>query len=276
MTNVVSIGKPSLLAHPRDVTGTHVNQCNATHAQSCFVRHVRRMQIFHHPFTAILSAPSCSGKSTLAYNIIKHSDSLVSVPFDVVLVLFRTWQPLYDQMRRELPIPVHFFEHAFPGPLKDLVAGFQAPVILIDDGLCPANRRDVEDLFTRESHHLGTSVILLTQSLFDAKQPTLRLCHRNTKILIVFGCPRDQGSLRTLVFQMHPDKRKANLLLSTMEDILKEPYRYIMMDFQPTCPAIQRYKTDILSEHPTVFTFPAETKPPLDLHGNPQSFMRCH
>ena len=137
-----------------------------------------------------------------------------------------------------------------------MLTSTQFPVILIDDGLCPENQREIQDFFTRQSHHLGVSVILLTQSIFDARDPTLRICHRNAKILILFGCPRDQGSLRTLVYQMHPDKRKAQLLLSTMEDVLREPYSYIMIDFQPQNPVEQRYKTNILSETPLVFTFP--------------------
>ena len=218
------------------------------------------MKIFHHPFTAILSAPSCSGKSTLAFNIIQQSASLVSVPFDALIVLYRSWQPLYDRMRSELQIPVFFYERQFPEPMKTLLTGFQSPVILIDDGLCTENRSDVQDLFTRESHHLNVSVILLTQSLFDSKDPTLRVCHRNAKILILFGCPRDKGSLRTLVFQIHPDKHKARLLLSTLDDVLAVPYSYIMMDFQAYCPIEERYKTNILSESPVVYTFPASSR----------------
>lgn len=178
--------------------------------------------VFHHPFTAIISAPSCSGKSTLAFNIIRQSSELVANTqgrgFDSVFVLYRSWQPLYDQMQKELLIPVYFFEKSFPETLSDMLTSTQFPVILIDDGLCPENQREIQDFFTRQSHHLGVSVILLTQSIFDARDPTLRICHRNAKILILFGCPRDQGSLRTLVYQMHPDKRKAQLLLSTMEE----------------------------------------------------------
>ena len=217
----------------------------------------RMIPLFHHPFTAIFTAPSNSGKSTLAYNIIKNSAELVNTPFDSVFVLYRSWQPLYDQMKRDFTIPIHFFERTFPEPLKTLLMEVQTPVILIDDGLDKENQRDVQDLFTRHSHHLGVSVILLTQSVFDSKDPTLRICHRNTKILIVFGCPRDQGSLRTLVYQMHPDRQKAQYLLKTMDENLQKPYSYIMMDFQPTCPFEHRYKTNILSEYPLVFSFPA-------------------
>ena len=119
--------------------------------------------VFHHPFTAIISAPSCSGKSTLAFNIIRHSSELVTNTqrqgFDAVFVLYRSWQPLYEQMRKELHIPIHFFEKTFPDTMTEMLSSARFPVILIDDGLCPENQREIQDLFTRQSHHLGVSVI---------------------------------------------------------------------------------------------------------------------
>ena len=248
--------------------------------------------ILHHPFTAIIAAPSCSGKSTLVFNIIRQSSQLL-VPsttsaaesreattttpaiirkrreggggggFDAVFIIYRSWQPLYEEMQKELGpfMSINFFEKTFPpnySSLSDLLecSGASCPLIVIDDGLSTENQREIQDLFTRHSHHLRVSVILLTQSIFDAREPTLRLCHRNAKILILFSCPRDQGSLRTLVYQMHPDKKKAQLLLKTMEEILQKPYSYIMIDFQQECPVEQRYKTNILSESPLIFTFP--------------------
>lgn len=222
--------------------------------------------VFIHPFSLIIAAPSNSGKSTLAYNILKHSSQLVGFPhdagigFDSVWILYRSYQPLYDQMKRELGIPVFLFEKTIPDDLETLLktSASRYPVVIVDDGICPENQTLVQDLFCRLGHHLSLSVILITQSLFDCKNSTLRICHRNTKGLIIFSCPRDQGSIRTLIHQMMPDRKKAQTLLTTVERELDKPYQYMLFDFQSSCPANQRFKTNLLGEngpYPISFVF---------------------
>lgn len=228
------------------------------------------MHIFKHPFSLILASPSNGGKSTLVYNIIKNSKDVVEHTngkgFDSVWVLYRSYQPLYDRMKQELHIPVYLFEKTLPADLETLLSRTHSkfPVVIVDDGLCPENQDLVLDLFCRLGHHLAVSVILITQSIFDCKNPGLRICHRNTKNLIIFGCPRDQGSLRTLIHQMIPDHKKAKLLLETIEQELEKPYRYVLFDYNPMCPVSQRYKTNILCEnepHPIALTFQSYKKP---------------
>lgn len=212
--------------------------------------------MFEHPFSLIMSSPSNGGKSTLAYKIIKNSDKLVTNTnndkgFDSVWVLYRSYQPLYNQMKRELSVPVYLCEKTLPGDLGSLLERTRSkcPVVLIDDGLCSENRELVEDLFCRLGHHLSVSTILICQTLFDSKNSTLRICHRNAKALIIFACPRDQGSLRTLIYQMVPDRKKGKLLLEAIEKELEKPYNYVMFDFHPSCPTNERYKTNILCEN---------------------------
>ena len=219
------------------------------------------LPLFVHPFSLIIAGPSNCGKSTLAFELIKNSRYLVektdSGGFDAVFVLYRSMQPLYTRLQTELDIPVFLFQHKLPEKLEVLLQGTKHPIILIDDGITPQNQDLVRDLFCRLGHHLGISVILITQSLFDSKNDTLRLCHRNTKGLIVFGCPRDLGSLRTLIWQMMPDRKKGRQLLQEIESVLETPYRYCLFDFQPSCPANQRFKTNIVgeTEYPIAFVF---------------------
>ena len=218
--------------------------------------------VLQHPFTLILAAPSSSGKSHLAYNIIKYSKYLVDktegAGFDVVFVIYKSYQPLYDRMKQELNIPVYFYEKTLPEDLETLKGTFKCPLVLIDDGFCPENQSFIQDLFIRLGHHLSVSVILICQSLFDASNPTLRICHRNTKALIIFACPRDQGTLRTLVHQMLPCRQKAKQLIITLDRELQKPYNYVMFDFHPMCHPDQRFKTNILCErepYPVALTF---------------------
>ena len=209
--------------------------------------------VLKHPFSLIMASPSNGGKSTLAFNLIKHSKYLVDntegIGFDVVFVIYKSHQPLYDRMKEELGIPVYFYEKTLPPEdLETFSQTFKYPLILIDDGFCSENQSFIQDLFIRLGHHLSISVILICQSLFDAGNPSLRICHRNTKALIVFACPRDQGTLRTLVHQMLPCRKKAQQLITSLDRELQKPYNYVMFDFHPMCPQDRRFKTNILCE----------------------------
>lgn len=211
------------------------------------------LPIFHHPFSAIVSAPSNSGKSTLVYKIIKNSDKLVASTdgrgFDSIWLVFRSYQPLYEKMKAESKVPIFLFEKNIPDFEPMLVqSGSKFPVVIIDDGICPDNESFVRDLFCRLGHHLSVSVFLINQSIFDSKNSTLRICHRNAKALIIFGCPRDQGSLRTLIFQMTPDRKRAQTALQGLQKELEQPYAYVMIDFQTGCPPDLRFKTNLLCE----------------------------
>ena len=208
------------------------------------------LPVFTAPVSLIFVGPSNCGKTTLAFNLIKHSKELFvnNRGFDSVWVLYRSMQPLYTRMKEELDIPVHLFHKKFPEKLELLLNDTKHPLVLIDDGLCPSNESLIRDLYCRLGHHLGVSVILITQSLFENKSDTLRICHRNTKGLILFGCPRDLGSLRILISQMTPDRKKGRVLMQEIEQVLEEPYRYIFFDFQASCPARLRYKTNLVGE----------------------------
>jgi hypothetical protein len=211
------------------------------------------LPVLEHPFSAIVTAPSSSGKSTLVFNIIKNSSQLVANTygrgFDSLWVIYRSMQPLYERIKAELGIPVYLFEKTIPD-FEILLnqSGSKLPVVVIDDGICIENEVLVSDLFCRVGHHLGVSVFLINQSLFDSKNSTLRLCHKNTKVLILFGCARDQTSLRILIHQMISDRKRALLTLETLQKELEKPYAYVMIDYQITCPRDLRFKTNLLCE----------------------------
>ena len=63
--------------------------------------------VFRAPFSSIIVGPSQCGKSTLVENIIQHSDRIVEraddggtgQKFDLVMIIFKTWQELYDRLQ---------------------------------------------------------------------------------------------------------------------------------------------------------------------------------
>ena len=203
--------------------------------------------VFRHPVTCIVSAPSNSGKSSLVFDIIHNSARLVEGgPFDACFVIYKSWQPLYETVKKKVP-NVFFFEKQIDNHQDYL--RYKRAVIVIDDGLCSENQEFVVDLFCRLGHHLSISVFLLCHTIYDSS--TLRICHRNAKALIIFACPRDQSTLRTLVYQMYPDRKKARLLFKTLEKEFEKPFSYVVFDFDPRCPIQERIKCNILCERET-------------------------
>jgi hypothetical protein len=227
--------------------------------------------MFHHPFTMIVAGPSLIGKSTLVHKLVCNADSLVwhedgHSGFDVIFVLYKSFQPLYREMQQQLP--VYLFERSLPTDLNSLLEKTNAkrPLLIIDDGIDQQNQDLVSDLFTRLSHHLNLSVILITQTIFDSRQPALRLCHRNAKYLILFPCIRDVHMLRNLIYQMNSDKKKAQQIMTAIEKEFSVPHGYVLLDMHPLTPSALRYKTQIFDRYPIVLAFPEDIKGPATPH----------
>ena len=209
------------------------------------------MVIFRHPFSTIVAAPSNTGKSTLVFNIISKSDSIVlGGGFDCCVVIYKSWQPLYNEFRREFaPKDVHFFAKSAVDTIigkESLIRRYLRPVVVCDDGLSTETEDFVVDIFCRLGHHWNISIFLICHTIFDSH--ALRICHRNAKSLIIFACPRDQTGLRTLIYQMYPERNKAKLVLAAVQKELEKAYNYVLFDFDPRCPTEERIKCNILCE----------------------------
>ena len=94
-----------------------------------------------------------------------------------VLYCYGTWQSAFDDLRG---VELH------DGlPDKNQLKSDQ--LLIIDDLMNEVDQR-VVDLFTKHSHHIGVSVIFLTQNFFYKTMRTITLnCH----YLVMFKSPRD-------------------------------------------------------------------------------------
>jgi hypothetical protein len=109
--------------------------------------------------------------------------------------------------------------------------------------------KDVQDLFTRGTHHRNISVILLTQNFYHKNMRTLTL---NAKYICAFKNPRDNTFISTLGSQMN--NRKKNLL---MEDAFaqstKNPYGYLFIDCAQNQNDWFRFRDRIFPDHLCTF-----------------------
>src|SRR5215470_19380168 len=130
-----------------------------------------------HPFTACVSGASGVGNSTFVFRFFKHVNEMMHPAPKHVLHCYGTWQSAFDDLRG---VELH------DGlPDKNQLKSDQ--LLIIDDLMNEIDQR-VVDLFTKHSHHIGVSVIFLTQNFFYKTMRTITLnCH----YLVMFKSPRD-------------------------------------------------------------------------------------
>ena len=104
------------------------------------------------------------------------------------------------------------------------------------------NSKLLSDLFTKGSHHKNLSIIYIIQNLYDNSK-FHRTASVNTNYLVVFQNPRDGGQIDCLTRQMYSGKKVS--LKKLMDDVCKEPYSYMLIDFKPDTPKEARIRTSI-------------------------------
>lgn len=224
--------------------------------------------VFRHPATVIVTGPSNSGKSTFVKNCILNSHCLVKtqeadgVGFDLIIVIYRIWNFLYDDLTNSLPpsMKIIFYKDKLDDNLEDIISGYSNPVLWIDDGFDEKNTNFVEDVFTRYSHHLNLSCFLVTHNLYSQKNNScMRTISRNAGYIVLMNYPRDRIIARVLVQQCQSTRAKSSALLQTIERVLSNnPYSYFFFDFTQKTREELRFKTNIFCEnesHPIVYIF---------------------
>lgn len=114
-------------------------------------------------------------------------------------------------------------------------------LVVLDDLLAETDAR-VTKLFTKGSHHKNTSVIYISQNLFD-KNKENRTITLNAHYIVLFKSPRDVLQVQSLARQMYPGK--THYMLEAFADATKEAFSYLLVDLKPDTPDELRLRTKI-------------------------------
>ena len=185
-----------------------------------------------------VSAPTGSGKSYLVYNLLRNGR--LQPPPRRIVVLYKRWQPLYDEMKRTIP-NIEFIQGVPNGLDKDGYFNARKPNLLIIDDLMSttANNSIIADLFSEGSHHRNISVINITQNLFPpGKVSTTQ--RRNTQYMIIFKSPMSQDQIRTIGSFMFPGH--VPKFLEIYQQATAPAYGYLVIDAKPDTPESYRFK----------------------------------
>jgi hypothetical protein len=115
--------------------------------------------VFNHPYSCLISGPSKSGKTKLLGDILRNHRVLIKPTIERIVYCYGVWQKEFDEMKE---LGIEFVQGLYD--TSEFSASTRNLVIYDDLMDECANDKSIQDLYTRGSHHMNISVILLTQN----------------------------------------------------------------------------------------------------------------
>ena len=195
---------------------------------------------FKHPFNALFSGPSQSGKTTILRKVLEnHEETIAGLNKDIIKVVwcYGKWQKYYDQKLKGVE-----FKYINEMPDEDDVKGFD--IIVIDDLMHKIEKNPyVSVLFTAGTHHDKQSIIVLTQNFYQ-KGEICNTLRKNAHYVILFKDPGDTSQVRTMSWRMFPEYPK--YLMSAYRLATSIPHGYLLIDRSQGTDDNCRLRTNII------------------------------
>lgn len=200
-----------------------------------------------------ISGQTGAGKTEFVFKLLRHTKEMFpDDPPRSILYCYGIYQPLFDEMQKVIP-NITFHKGL---PAMELIEKYTEDrhhKILVCDDLAHQVNSDLEMelLFTRGSHHLRLSLVLISQNAFyrAARSRTIAL---NTTYMILMKNVRDVSQIAILGRQLYPGKWK--LLTEAYSDATSNPYGYLVVDMSPHSDDTYRLRTRVFpGEDPIVY-----------------------
>jgi hypothetical protein len=171
-------------------------------------------------------------------------------PPEKVLYCYGIYQPLYDEMERELSFIT--FHRGLPSEddLEQLSSDISCNLVILDDLMeSVTSSSEMENLFVKGMHHRHLSVIYLNQNLYSRGKNALTI-NPNTHILVLMKNPRDVSQLQCLARQAFLGKHR--FIMEAFKDATSEAYVYLILDLAPMAEEDYRVRTRVFPDEDTV------------------------
>lgn len=206
---------------------------------------------FECPTTMAVSGTTGSGKTTWLFKLLKDSNQMFPEnPPHRILYCYGVWQDMFEKMEAEIS-RIEFHEGLPPESLiNSLTANLKHNIIILDDLMGEVvKNQDVEQLFTRGSHHRKLTIIYLNQNMF-CQGKNARTISLNTHYLVLLKNLRDSSQICTLGRQIFP--KQSAVLEEAYKDCLLQPYGYLIVDLSPNTEQDLRLRTNIFPGEDTI------------------------
>lgn len=201
----------------------------------------------HTPFSCLISGSSQSGKTSIIVKLLTQQDSLLDQPFDNIIYCFGVEDHEHYNFLREHLTNIKFIE-GFPE--SDIISMFpkkyKNSCLIIDDLMLEIENSTVlQNLYTKLSHHLRISIILVTQNLFQ-NTSVMRTVHRNLQLMFLTKSVRDVSMIRILGQQMYPNQSK--YFLDAYRQATTPKYGFFVIDMRIDTPQEFRLRSGFFVE----------------------------
>lgn len=190
---------------------------------------------FETPATISIVGPSCSGKTTLALDIIEHEQELFSTPFKHYFWCIPAGSEPPQRINEKPEFQI----------LYGVPDGSTLPhdsLVVLDD-LQHEQSLNTQLLHTVHSHHRNLTVICLNHSIFP-KNRFQRDLTQSVKYFIITKNPRDAQTFHRLALQLEPSR--ARELYKSYLDACSRPFGYLLCDLTQRAHPALRYRSCIL------------------------------
>lgn len=208
--------------------------------------------IFQHPFTAIETGATGSGKTQWLQRLLKNRKISIQPGIEWVLYCYGELNPTVVDLQARDPCVEIFNGVPSEEMIRDRCQKYGLLLLVLDDLVCNLRAPYLDLLFTRGSHNWGVSVILVTQHLFTKE---LKIARNNSHYLILMRNPIGENQVRNLAVQLFPNENYS-YFKESFKDATAKRFSYLIVDMHPSTPEQLRLKTNIYgeeSEFPIVY-----------------------
>jgi len=202
------------------------------------------------PFTMCISGMTQSGKSTLVKQILIRRNEIIKTPDESpiasVTYCYTEWQAaLFAELKNNVfGIQFHL---GLPDQYHD---GTDRPsIVVLDDLMHEAAKKDIGAAFTRTSHHRNVSLIILVQNFFHKN---MREITSNCHYIVLMKNPRDSGFVACLGRQMNGNQ-KNEAMDRAYKDTMMKPYGHLFIDLTQTQNDKLRIRDNVFPENCKVY-----------------------
>jgi hypothetical protein len=201
-----------------------------------------------HPFTCVIAGMTGAGKTILVRRLLKNWKCSIDLNEPInnnnnlnVLWVYGQDQELYKQKLENTNIT---YSEYLPKENDLKISNYK--IIVIDDLMLELDKNEnFSKLFTKLSHHLNISVVLIVQNFFHQSKH-MRTISLNSQYIVLMKNLRDQNQIDLLGRQLFGQKWKS--FRNIFDDATQRPYGYLLIDLKPDTPEKFRLKTRLTEE----------------------------